>query len=134
VPVTPVVPVPAAEPVVPDVAPTVPLEFALVEPVVLALVLPVAPRELPVEPVVPVVPIVPVEPELAPDDPAGPVEFGVVTVVLLALGRVPVVLPCPGVEFVVGFVVEVRAFGFVVVDCPTVLPGVVPAVVPAVPV
>lgn len=118
---------------VPVVAPALPVEFT--EPLVLALVLPVAPIELPVEPVVPVVPIVPVEPELAPLEPVGPVvEFGVVVLVVAELlGRVPVVLLCPEVApMPLGLVAEVEP-GFVVLDCPTVLPGVVPAVVPGVP-
>ena len=110
------------EPVVPAFVPALPVEP--LEPLVLALVLPVAPSELPVEPVVAVPPIVPVEPV---------VPLGVVVVVdPELLGRDPVVLLCPE-PMLFGVVVELAPELVDVPDCPAVLPGVVADVAPTVP-
>ena len=113
------------EPAVPVFAPALPVEPT--EPFVLALVLPVAPRELAVEPVVDVPPMVLVEvvPVGAP---------GVVVVVVdpELLGRDPVVLLCPGL-MLFGVVVELAPELVDVLDCPAVLPGVVADVIPTAP-
>ena len=117
------------EPAVPVFAPALPVEPT--EPFVLALVLPVAPRELAVEPVVDVPPMVLVE--VVPVGAPGVVVVVVVVVVdPELLGRDPVVLLCPGL-MLFGVVVELAPELVDVLDCPAVLPGVVADVIPTAP-
>ena len=121
VPTVPLVPeLLIVEPVVPALAPALPVEPT--DPLVLALVLPVVPSELPVEPVVDGLPVVPI-PVFA---------FGVVVVDPELLGRDPVVLLCPGL-MLFGLVVVLAPELVDVLDCPAVLPGVVVDVAPTVP-